>query len=175
MIAASEPWWFDTHGPTISAVVAAVLVVVTAFYVVITHRLLEAQRLDRADRLERERSEQARLVGGHLGHGPVYDNQRNVVRLSATYRNASPLPVRDVVGYVYLRDCNDFFDAFPSVAALEPGVPLTVEMDLPSPHAANTRLEFFFDDDNGQRWHKYGPTSLVSVDRGEGHLQPKQH
>jgi hypothetical protein len=175
MIAASRPWWFDTHGPTISAAVAAILVGVTIAYVVITHRLLEAQRLDRTDRLERERSEQARLIGGHLGHGPVYDNQRKVVRLRGTFRNASPLPVRDVVGYVFLRDTGGFFDAFPSVATMEPGAPVTVEMDLPAALAANTRLEFYFDDDNGQRWHKYGTTPLVAVDRGDGHLEPKGH
>ena len=46
--------------------ITGVLVVITGYYAYATQGLLRAAQAERQDRLERERSEHARLVGGYI-------------------------------------------------------------------------------------------------------------
>jgi len=135
----------------VTAALTAVLVIVTAIYVKITAGLLSEARTERQARVERELSEQARLVGGYIaltavGHPPGH------AMLHVHLVNSSPLPVRGVHASVH-------YIERPGVAAnfltsvLNPGE-FEDKQTIPEP-TSPMRLILDFDDDSGQRWRKY--------------------
>jgi hypothetical protein len=123
----------------------------------IANDLLDAARDERDDRRKRERSEQARLVGGYLAWSDrlMSSGKR---RLLLHLVNASPLPVRRVIGHVYDVETAELVHQFSEKSVLEPSTPASPEWvfshDLP---AGGTQfgLQLDFDDDSGVHWRKY--------------------
>src|SRR5438552_15429218 len=110
--------WLDKHNGTVSAALTLVLAVITYLYVRLTRRyveltsgLLDEARTERNDRHEREMNEQARHVGGYLEVGHDFAPSKSLAGFGLGIRlltlnlvNASPLPVRRVIGHVYRTD-----------------------------------------------------------------------
>jgi hypothetical protein len=137
--------------------VEVTLVVVTAVYVVITSRLVHAASQDRADRLERDRSEQARNIGGYIES--LGDNG-GMTTICMYVVNASPLPIGAVKGRLRRMGSGDAVGDFSEVVVLQGGQKEanrrpTAQRMLASNLATNLLLWLEFDDDDGQKWRKY--------------------
>lgn len=152
--------WFEDHSGAIDAVLAAI----TAAYVVLTYRLVRSAKKERDHRLWLARSEQARLVGGFIDRvaktgGPYGDPIPGIDVLKLTMVNASPLPVRRVVGTVYRAGTDKKFGAFKAVPVLKPDEAeentALIDLSGESPEAMFNLL-LGFDDDAGLTWEKYG-------------------
>jgi hypothetical protein len=127
-----------------------VLVIVTVAYVVITAKLLKEAETERTDRRQREESEQARLIGGHVDF--VWSPGDDTEMLRLTVHNASPLPIRDLRAGVF-RGAR-LLDSYAPIPVVQPGVE-EAWMSVPQDVGEGFRLQMDFDDDNGYRWRKY--------------------
>lgn len=129
-------------------------------------RTVRHERAER-DRAQQEasflrRSEQARRVGAYLtggGAGPVFLN----------LINTSEFPVQRfeavAIADDYPADGDQWRSSFfplGRVIVIPPGTYPTMAVVSPSPNLV-FRQEVAFSDDNGVRWHKYGPEGLREV------------
>lgn len=113
---------------------------------------------DRRRALDLEESEQARLVGGYTlggGTGPV------LIHLI----NASRFPVANVEAALIggghrVLACGG--PQAPTFVLLPQHSPQTLTIQPPHNNVA-WHLEIAFNDDNGERWHKYGAAKLRKV------------
>jgi hypothetical protein len=161
-------------------VITAVGVAATIVYVGLTYGLLRASHKERKDNTELLRSEQARLIAGYIdlldysgsgahGEAPVVGYKQ----FKLTLVNASPLPVRRVVGRVYRKGTDEQVCAFEEVHVLRPDAMVQPESyeglmrrggqalrykEFPEEPEAEFELRLRFDDDAGVTWEKYGPT-----------------
>ncbi len=110
------------------------------------------------------RSEQARKVGAYLTGGGSQAVLLNVMNISAfgVYRfEAVAIVEADGDSGENDRWCASFFPTRTTMI-IEPGTYPPVQVEPPSPNL-NFRHEIAFTDDNGVRWHKYGPAGLHEV------------
>jgi hypothetical protein len=151
-MSASTVTWFDEHVGSVSATLTFVLIVVTIIYASITYGLLLSAKTKRDDRRDREQSEQARLIAGHIaitGRAPEF------VMITANLVNASRLPVRAVTGRLYRTDTDEHVKDFETLVVLaqqseaRPSIRVAVEL------SDKLLLRIDFDDDAGVRWRKY--------------------
>jgi hypothetical protein len=125
-------------------------------------RIDQKQRArDQTERDELRRSEHARLVGAHIDQIDVIGDH-DVIEMTVT--NASPLPVRNVIGYLHPlpsgRVPADEVRSFLVIPVVRSGTEIT---RLQVPSAAAWRLVIDFDDDAGDRWRKYdGPLGRIA-------------
>ena len=155
----SDPAAWVTAWATIAAVVVASVVFVWQFL------SFKAERRHRlaveADATFLRKAEQARRISAHLvggGDAPVLLNAINDSGLVATRFQA--VAITD--GYPGPNDQwrGSFF--LPITWVLPPGPATPAVLIPPAPNLV-FRLEIAFDDDNGVRWHKYGPEGLREV------------
>jgi hypothetical protein len=160
--------WLNENGGVITAVGVAATIV----YVGLTYGLLRASHKERKDNTELLRSEQARLIAGYLdlldysgsgahGEAPVVGYKQ----FKLTLVNASPLPVRRVVGRVYRKGTAEQVCEFEEVHVLRPDAMVQPESyeglrykEFPEEPETEFELRLRFDDDAGVTWEKYGPT-----------------
>jgi hypothetical protein len=155
----SDPAAWLTAWATVAAVVVASVVFVWQFL---------SFKGERRDRLAVEgeatflrKAEQARRISAHLvggGDALIHLNAINDSGLVATRLEA--VAITD--GYPGPNDQwrGSFFPLITWVLVPEPAT--TAVVVPPAPNLA-FRLEIAFDDDNGVRWHKYGPEGLREV------------
>jgi hypothetical protein len=152
--------WLNKYAATIQAVSAVVTVGVTALlarytrrYMNLTKNLVDAATAERTDRLETERREQAKNVGGYIEFASLRPEGQVLVLVVV---NASQLPIRDVRGIVMRKDVSPpaVVATFSPIPVVDPGSDRT--QVFISPELRTLALEMQFDDDAGVRWSKYG-------------------
>jgi hypothetical protein len=160
--------WLNSNAAAIQAVSAVVTVVVTFLlarytrnYMNLTKQLVDAASTERSDRLESNRREQAKNVGGYIEFASLRTQGQVLVLVVV---NASRLPIRDVRGTVVRADMNpsQHVATFLPLPVVNPGVDRT--QVIVDPKLRKLALKLQFDDDSGVRWIKYGPDGpLVEV------------
>lgn len=135
-----------------SLLVAATLIVLVAN--------AKQQQADTRRRNQLEHSAQARSVGGWIDRRTEFTGNTTV---SLTVQNASPLAVRLVKGYLYRFPDGAFIGAFDPIGVVEPGKTV-IAMTRPA-FPESVVLMIAFDDDEGNRWRKYGGHPLTELNR----------
>ncbi len=136
----------------VAALIATLLLAaITAWYAWITHGLLREAQLDRARLLERDESDQARLIGGYV---EAIHTDSGVSTLQLTIVNASPLPIRWIVGRARLATGAEV--RFGSVPLIPGGRQIDVHETIADNLARGLFIDISldFNDDNGQGWRK---------------------
>jgi len=132
-------------------------------------RRADIARLD-AQRHQDQISAQAIQVGAFISWpAQTSDVAPDRERLQLTVINASPLPVRYVVGHIF-RNVDDAYHArFLPIVIAPAGKETTTSLDVVR-SAPGFRLELQFEDDAGQPWLKYGqpPLKLMTDEQWPG-------
>jgi len=124
---------------------------------------VDAQRhQDQTQRHWDEISAQAILVGGVINWPTqTADIPAGRDRLELTVINASPLPIRHVVGHVIRKSDGGYHGHFLPMPVVPPGETLATLDTVPSEGQFDLQLQF--DDDAGHTWLKYREPTLMQM------------